>query len=434
MDAETLLRQGIAALRDEKDVARGHDLLLQALRQNPQLDEGWLWLSRTIGDPAKKRQCLERALAINPDNAAARAYLQKLTAAAVAPVPPADDSRMEAWLSQAEACVKAEDIPGAVQHWAKVLDVIPDHPVALPAAVRQLTRLKYMDDARQLVWTAMQRGTRDPAVYLTAIEIAKYQKDADEVDRLRGELVRLPDVDDKLAVEAIEHFIRAEKKAQALELLNQAIERHPRSQLLLLKRANLSQDMGRKLEALDDFERAAQLGAGTKMGKEADSRLLAFAPRLTDRERGSVLLALREALGVGMLYLFMGWQDAGLNLAQMGAARWGGVGLALVGGYLLVTATSSPQQQPIARWMGGEVPPPPEPLDPLEADEHELPEETRLPMISPIFRVLIGVAGGLLLLMAFALVFSMSLGLLRSPNPEPLHILTWDEVVNAGGQ
>ncbi len=84
---------------------------------------------------------------------------------------------------------------------------------------------------------------------------------------------------------------------------------------------------------------------------------------MTDRERGSILLALREALGFGALFLLLGWQDAGLNLANMGASRWIGVGLAILGGYFVVTALSSPQQQPLAGWLGGDVPetPPPPP-------------------------------------------------------------------------
>lgn len=435
MEADSLLQQGIAALRDEKDAVKGRELLLQALRLNPELDQGWLWLSRTIQDPVKKRQCVERALSINPANSTARAYLEKLTAPVTLGAD--DEARIAGWLEQADACVKADDIPSAVQHWARVLELVPDHKVALPSAVRHLSRLKYIDDARQLVWTALQRGTRDPSVYLTAIEIARYQKNSDEVERLRADLVLLPDIDDKLVVETIDHFIRAEQKEQALALLDKAVQFHPRSQLVLLKRAELAQELGRQREALEDYERAAQLGASTKVGREADARLLAFAPRLTDRERGSVLLAMREALGIGAFFLIMGWQDAQLNLAQMGATRWGGVGMALVGGYLLITATSSPQQRPLAHWLGGQVPPSAEEDtegNAFEDVDQDVPEHTQLPIISPSGRYMLGAVGVVLLVLAFMLVFSASLNLIRDPNPEPFRILTWQDVINAGGE
>jgi tetratricopeptide (TPR) repeat protein len=84
-DIEQLLREGIAALK-AGDNARARDLLGQAIRHNPRDERLWLWLSGALETDAERRQCLERVLALNPNNAAARNGLAMLAAAANAPV------------------------------------------------------------------------------------------------------------------------------------------------------------------------------------------------------------------------------------------------------------------------------------------------------------------------------------------------------------
>ena len=69
--AETLLAQGIAAMR-AGERTRARQLLTAAVRANPRSAEAWLWLSGTLDDPAQQRECLERVLALDPHNVAAR--------------------------------------------------------------------------------------------------------------------------------------------------------------------------------------------------------------------------------------------------------------------------------------------------------------------------------------------------------------------------
>jgi hypothetical protein len=109
----------------------------------------------------------------------------------------------------------------------------------------------------------------------------------------------------------------------------------------------------------------------------------------------------------------MGWQDAGLNLLQMGLPRWFGVALGLIGGYLIVTATSSPQQRRVADWLGGKVPPSPPNLNaPHTAPGRALEEPTHLSILSADMRYLLGTLGGILLLLAVFLVFHHTFDLL----------------------
>jgi Tfp pilus assembly protein PilF len=87
-DVERLLREGIGALK-AGDNARARELLGQAIRSNPRDERPWLWLSGAVETDAERRQCLERVLAINPQNAAARSGLAMLASAAHAPATPA---------------------------------------------------------------------------------------------------------------------------------------------------------------------------------------------------------------------------------------------------------------------------------------------------------------------------------------------------------
>jgi tetratricopeptide (TPR) repeat protein len=84
-DAERLLNEGISALK-AGDQARARDLLGQAIRRNPRDERAWLWLSGAVNTDTERRQCLERVLTLNPQNAAARSGLAMLAAAADAPV------------------------------------------------------------------------------------------------------------------------------------------------------------------------------------------------------------------------------------------------------------------------------------------------------------------------------------------------------------
>lgn len=76
-DAHRLVADGIAAIRSG-DKARGQKLLIQALRVNPHHEVAWLWMASLVETPERQRECLERALAINPNNEAARRALQAL--------------------------------------------------------------------------------------------------------------------------------------------------------------------------------------------------------------------------------------------------------------------------------------------------------------------------------------------------------------------
>ena len=76
-ETHTLLQAGIAAVQ-RRDYARGRDLLLQAVEQDDQLEQAWMWLSVAVEDPHDQIVALENVLTINPGNVQAQKRLVKL--------------------------------------------------------------------------------------------------------------------------------------------------------------------------------------------------------------------------------------------------------------------------------------------------------------------------------------------------------------------
>jgi tetratricopeptide (TPR) repeat protein len=447
MDAKILYREGVTAIRDQQDVVRGRELLLQSLKEDPQNDMAWLWLTRTVKDRQKRLECVERALQINPQNEQAQQLKARLLAGATSPsaeaspqplpkgtvirpigpktidVPltPQENMQVAQLLQRADIYMESGDTEQAISQWVEVLKIQVDHELALRNAAGHLWKLNYWDDARELVQRAIDANTQVPAIYLTAIDMADRQGDHEKAEAIRERIATLPNADEQLLVTVADYYLKRYQSDQALNFLQEAVESHPDSQKLLLKTGDVLQEMDRKLEAMTYYDRAVRQGTRTKVGKEADKKLATFVPVLTDRERGSVWLAVRETAGIGIFYLLVGWQDAGLNLLDMGPRRWMGVLLSLVGGYLLITATSSPQQAPIAGWLGGQVPlltnkPKREgqPGNFFSMPGRALDDPTNLPMISESVRWFLAMVGAAVLILAFWLVFYRALDVLTS--------------------
>jgi len=80
-----LLLQAMNA-RQNGNVALTKQLLAQALIQDPRNEGAWMLMYEVVDDVKLKRNCLERVLAINPDNSAAEIALMKLDTSPLGPV------------------------------------------------------------------------------------------------------------------------------------------------------------------------------------------------------------------------------------------------------------------------------------------------------------------------------------------------------------
>ena len=75
-----ILQQAIALIKSG-DKAGGKRLLGEALREDPRSETAWLWMSGVVETDPQRKDCLERILAINPNNPQAQMGLAKLAAA-----------------------------------------------------------------------------------------------------------------------------------------------------------------------------------------------------------------------------------------------------------------------------------------------------------------------------------------------------------------
>lgn len=79
MSEQSLLERAIAAARaGRQDEVR--QLLEQVLQANPYNEQAWLWMSGVAETDAERIGCLQQALALNPENTAARQRLAQLQA------------------------------------------------------------------------------------------------------------------------------------------------------------------------------------------------------------------------------------------------------------------------------------------------------------------------------------------------------------------
>ncbi len=81
-----LLQTGIqAAQSGNKAIARS--IFQQVIDLDPNNDLAWTWMATVVDTVSERRQCLEKALAINPANTRARDALEKLKTAPEPPIP-----------------------------------------------------------------------------------------------------------------------------------------------------------------------------------------------------------------------------------------------------------------------------------------------------------------------------------------------------------
>lgn len=79
----TLTQQGIEAMR-RGDKAAARQLLQQAIQQNPQDINAWLWLSGAVSTEQERLKCLQQVIKIDPENAvAAKGIAQLISRGAV---------------------------------------------------------------------------------------------------------------------------------------------------------------------------------------------------------------------------------------------------------------------------------------------------------------------------------------------------------------
>jgi tetratricopeptide (TPR) repeat protein len=442
-DAQELLQQGVTAILEENDLKKARDLIKESIQYDPQNDVAWVWMARTIRDPEKRLKMLERALELNPDNRQTlkikaeliRRYPKELGgdageniahqatgASTFTPTPgvktvrdkltPVEEKQIADLIKKGNNAL-AQDAEEAIGYWLEALHIQADNPGAFPLIVRQLIQLNYHDDAEELAWRALEAGTPEESIARVIVSLTRRNPDEGKKYDNYMRLAMMPHVPEDLLVELCDEFYQTRGLSQSFDLVSRASASHPDSQKLLTRLAHLYEEARQEETAQDIYKRIVTIDYRSPEGKLADKKLAHVTIPLSDKERGSVLLALREAFGITVLYVLMAWQDAGLNLANLGAARLVGIGISFVAGYILVTGSSSHQQKGVASALGGKI------------DEAS---DSQLPSINQATRSVLITIGAIGLAVAFYLVFTDAIGLLLDP-VEPTGIPTLEEIL-----
>jgi hypothetical protein len=162
--SETLMEQARRALHEERnDDAQA--ILINVIVREPEQDEAWLLLAEALADPGKKRECLERARAINPRNRAILRALERLNEVAPPPseppAPPAPPAPVE---TVAAPAAVAPVEPSASPDSADPLQSLLDYGEQIAQTV--LLTLETPDTqlvGGELLKTLDQAATHDPS-------------------------------------------------------------------------------------------------------------------------------------------------------------------------------------------------------------------------------------------------------------------------------
>lgn len=118
MDQEHQKLQNAAAALKAGDRTTARDILIQVLRENPNQDDAWVGLSLCATSDGQRKECLQRALRINPGNRYASTRLARLETAM--PPAPARPMITEQPANTPEAPPKPVKNTKAQQKWTEV--------------------------------------------------------------------------------------------------------------------------------------------------------------------------------------------------------------------------------------------------------------------------------------------------------------------------
>lgn len=142
-----------AFYRNERDAA--YQLVRKALLSDPSSVDAWLWLSKLVDDPARERECLERALQLDPESSAARDGLEKL--------------RVRQLLSTVQAPALREQAPGARQIGAYLVEHKYISAEQLHSALREQRGMKRRGENVPLGDLLLQKGLLSPGTLARAL-------------------------------------------------------------------------------------------------------------------------------------------------------------------------------------------------------------------------------------------------------------------------
>jgi hypothetical protein len=156
----------LAAKRGQRQAA--YQLMCQVLIENPRFLPAWLSMSQLVDDPARQRECLERALALDPGNEVARDGIETL--------------RLKEMLASVQAPALLAGEPQPRQLGAYLLEQGTISHEQLQDALREQRQRRRRGDAIQFGDLLIERGLISPNT-LARVLVAQLQE---RIERRHG--------------------------------------------------------------------------------------------------------------------------------------------------------------------------------------------------------------------------------------------------------
>jgi tetratricopeptide (TPR) repeat protein len=301
----------------------------------PSNEQAWLWLARTSQSPEDQFAALQRVLTLNPGNEVAQRVLaerfpQRLSA---------DHERITELLGDAAF---ADQWWQAEALYMEVLTLDPAQPDALDGLLHHHAETKNWHVGMQVLQEAHLSRETDESLTRRMIDFAIQSRDTDLLRQLDKVLLNHPAVTVEQLLKAGEIFATARQYGVVVYLLERASGIEPANQTVLFGLASAYGAEGRHKEAKAIRQRITDVDRSSTLGQRMMTHLLDEDPYVPLSMRRNTLVAVREAVGLALPIILLVFFDNGLSF--LGADRLLGIVLALGGGYLLVTATSSHEQ------------------------------------------------------------------------------------------
>jgi tetratricopeptide (TPR) repeat protein len=417
---QALYRAGQRALKqgDRADARRN---LAAAVHRDPHFVDAWIALVRACDTHAEQLYCLEKMQRFNgTDPRIQEAYRRfKARHPAVEPARLAElpksrrkQARFDALLQQADDRLADGDDRNAVRLYGQILQQEPTHQAALAGGLRALSHLRRLDDARRWAERSIYAGNEDPSAYISLAELRLHTGEGDPWAPIQA-LHDLPAVRTTHLLRASRLYGQHGYAKESLEMLHAAENLDPQDQAVLMQLAETYREMRHPARALHYLQRVTDQSTRTEIGQAAEEVLLEVKPHIPRYIQVSMRFALREVLGIFILFVLLALLDGGMRLDGLGAPGLIGVGLSVIGGYLLVTATSSPAQRIFARWLGDPGVQLRQPDNPRDSYLPAIAADDAPPQLSFEVRTVLGTLGAVLLVIAAILVLHNSLSAMQ---------------------
>jgi tetratricopeptide (TPR) repeat protein len=295
MDSAEILQQALQAARKGRELT-ARDLFLDVVRDDPNNEVAWMWLSGLL-DPLEDRiAACERVLSINPGNQRMRVYYEKLL-----------DERL---------------------------------------GVRQ-AQIDKVEEQVQQVRQFMEAGKNTEALVLVQ-SVLRDAPDHKEAWRLFADLSA--SLDDK--VRAYEEILRIDPADEAAK---EALERDRHFQREPLELAAYYEEEGELDKALDIYEALAAEAGDTPEFEPIYKSIVRLekAKQENVRRVSPGFTILRLSIGLPLLYLFEVFIQEGLNpIRHPAPGLWLGIPVVVLGSFLITVAGLRVRHSIWQKWFG----------------------------------------------------------------------------------